>query len=123
MKLGIFDLEVIECNGGWFQPILKINGETIQTYGIWKIKKYALDAGTKGLEELFQGALDQLTKPKYQTKSKTVDAVQWFPTGLESNMDNSSAYSKGIFIKPGDWIVDGVIIINEDFGRDYEAIT
>ena len=119
MKLGIFTFNVVECNGQ-FLPKLTLDGSTPYVYGSFPTKQMALAYGTKKLEELFQDALDQLTKPKYRTKSKEVDAMQWFPTCQESIP--SPAYYKGISINPGDWIVDNKVVTNEQFKQLFEAV-
>lgn len=134
MKFGIFDFEVIKVRdltactnpnipklGIWFQPTLKIGNTIIQTFGLWKREKDAFNAGIKKLTELFQGALDQL--PKYQIKSKPVDAIQWNGEKIEGiSLVHYHYYYNDQYIHSGDWIVDGKIVTNEEFKENYEPI-
>lgn len=123
MKIGIFDLEVKKC-GICFRTTFSYGDIILQAHGLFATKELALAHGIKALTELFQGALDQLTKPKYQTKSKPVDAVQWF-LGLkidEISLVHYHHYYYDQHIKVGDWIVDGKVVTNEEFEQDYEVV-
>ena len=129
MKLGIFDLEVVKCRHG-FRSVFRYLNRNILSSKIFPTKQEALAHGTKKLEKLFQDALDQLMKTRYQVKSKPVNAIQWFPGTW---LDGEKVYDVGKIvcrdyvycdqcIKQGDWIVGDKIVTNEEFERDYEVI-
>ncbi|KKL15409.1 hypothetical protein LCGC14_2505890 [marine sediment metagenome] len=87
-------------------------------------KKEALDYGIKMLEKDLQDALDQLSKPKYQKKPKPVDAVQWNGEEIKgARYWNGSWDYNNQPIEPGEWIVSGKVVTNEDFEQDYEVVT
>lgn len=123
MKIGIFDFK-ITVRGEYFFPELILDNKILYTYGGFPTKQEAFDAGIKNLEALFQGFLDQLTKPKYQTKSRSVDAVQWFP-GVKiegvSQYDGRYWYCE-MAIDPRDWIVDDKLYCDSTFKHLFEVV-
>jgi len=124
MKIGHFDLVAIEYRNGFrsscdFAGIHLWSGERFPT------KQEALDYGIKILEKELKDALDSL-KPKYQKKPEPVDAIQWFPgvkiEGLYLCLSGCYKYNNQR-ISPGEWIVSGKVVTNEDFQQDYEVVT
>ena len=119
MKLGIFDLEIKAIDHNKFDAVLSYNSVVFLNWDSFSTKEAALSSTIQNCKKIFGAALDDAHEPRFRVKSKTVDAVQWFP---KSNIDNSPAYYKGISINPGDWIVGNKVITNEEFLEKYECV-
>ena len=130
MIFGNYNIVALKVIGG-FKPSCDFAGTHFRSGKLCPTKQEALDYGIKILEEELQEVLNSL-KPKYQMKPKPVDAVQWFPNLVEgirgSEIEGICGYWKSYKyksqpIKSGDWIVDGKVVTNELFKRDYEVTT
>lgn len=121
MNIGSFTLRVIECGSG-FRAECDFAGTHLWPGIPCPTQKEALDRGIRILEEQFQRCLNDL-KPKYQTKSRPVDAMQWRGVVIDGiSIDFGKCYYYGLPIKPGDWIIDGKVVTNEQFEQDYEVV-
>ena len=125
MKLGLFDLKIKPIGCSEFYAVLLTNKQDILfSWGNFETEEAALSSAIQSCKKIFGVAFEDTNKPKYRTKSKEVDATQWFP---ESKIGGISLISHNYYynykiIKPGDWIVNGSVITKETFKENYECI-
>ncbi len=124
MKLGIFDLEIKAIGHNEFDAVLSYNSVVFLNWGSFSTKEAALSSTIQNCKKIFGAALDDAHEPRFRVKSKTVDAVQWFP---EMKIDgfslNSGAYYyKDQYIERGDWIVDEKVVTNKEFLEGHECV-
>lgn len=117
-------IKVVKINN-LFSIELTLNSGYSQNFGTFQTKQEALDIGVQNLKKELQDALNDF-KPRYRTKSKPVDAMQWF-LGIILKENVKHSFCEGYNyckqpIKPGDWVVNGKVVTNEEFEQDYEVI-
>lgn len=123
MKFGIFDFEITNDGNEYFVQCMA-NGQHFLNFGPFNTYKTALVLGIEKLKEKIQETQGALNKPVFRQKSKSVHVQQWPQDKIEGLARTGGSYwYRSQRIEPGDWIVNGLVVTNEDFEQDYEVIT
>ena len=122
MKIGHFNIST-SWHGSHFTATCFFNSVYICTGEKCTTRREALDLMLNMLEEALKKISSDI-KPKYQIKSKQVDAVQWNGEDIDGiHQFEEEVYTyRSNYIFPGDWIVDGVLVPKKEFEKDYEAV-
>lgn len=125
MKLGIFDLEIRAIGHNEFDAVLSYNSVVFLNWGSFETREAALSSAILSCKKIFITAFKSTQKFHFKVKSKTVDAVQWFPEikieGIANPGGEGHVYH-GIGIERGDWIVDEKVVTNKEFLEQFECV-
>ncbi len=124
MKFGIFDFKITNDGNEYFVQC-SAQGKHFCNFGPFNTYRTALVLGIEKLKEKIQEAQGALNKPVFGQKSKPVHVQQWWPQDKIEGLTRTggSYWYRSQRIVPGDWIVNGLVVTNEDFERDYEVTT